>query len=59
MCLSQSLCLLQTFVEKASPPPDIKAQCFQTFLPQLLPLGKDSQAGGREIGHNMQNVFLG
>lgn len=44
MCPSQSLCLPWTFAEKASPPPKHQSKDSQTFLPQLLPLGTDSQA---------------
>ena len=57
MCLSQSLCLRRTFVEKVAPPPNIKVYALQTFLPQLLPLEKDSR-GRREIGHNMRALPL-
>lgn len=49
MCLSQSLCLRRTFVEKVPPPPNIKVYALQTFLPQLLPLEKDGRADGKSV----------
>ena len=44
MCLSQSLCLQRTFAEKVPPSSRHQSFCSQTFLPQLLPSEKDSQA---------------
>lgn len=49
MCLSQSLWLQQTFAAKVPPSPRHQSLCSQTFLPQLLPLEKDSRADEKSV----------
>lgn len=56
MCLPQSLCLRQTFVEKVSPSPKDQSFCSADLSPPITSIGA-GQPGGREMGHNMQEVF--